>query len=76
MTRGQRQGRKRMEERTGLKMTALMVDGQVAKVDGIKVQCEDDLFGHASFTWLTWNDFERLFTMDELTGAVVTSYIM
>jgi hypothetical protein len=65
-----------MEERTGLKMTALMVDGQVAKVDGIKVQCEDDLFGHASFTWLTWNDFERLFTMDELTGAVVTSYIM
>ena len=76
MTRGQRRVRKRMEERMGLKMTAMMVDGQVAKVDCIKVQCEDDLFGHHSYTYLNWNDFDSLFAMDELSGAVVASYIM
>ena len=38
MTRGQKRERKRVEERMGLKMTAMMVDGQVAKVDCIKVQ--------------------------------------
>ncbi|PWA43927.1 transposase, Ptta/En/Spm [Artemisia annua] len=31
MTRGQKRVRKRIEERMGLKMTAMMVDGQVAK---------------------------------------------
>ncbi|PWA39178.1 ulp1 protease family, C-terminal catalytic domain-containing protein [Artemisia annua] len=76
MTRGQRRVRKRIEERMGLKMTAMMVDGQVAKVDCIKVQCEDDLFGHHSYTYLNWNDFDSLFSMDELSGAVVASYIM
>lgn len=76
MTRGQKRGRKRIEERMGLKMTAMMVDGQVAKVDCIKVQCEDDLFGHHSYTYLNWNDFDSLFAMDELSGAVIASYIM
>ena len=76
MTRGQRRVRKRIEERMGLKMTAMMVDGQVAKVDCIKVQCEDDLFGHPSYTYLNWNDFDSLFSMDELSGAVIASYIM
>lgn len=76
MTRGQKRGRKRIEERMGLKLTAMMVDGQVAKVDCIKVQSEDDLFGHHSYTYLNWNDFDRLFAMDELSGAVVASYIM
>ena len=75
-TRGQKRGRKRMEGRMGLKMTAMMVDGQVAKVDCIKVQCDDDLFGHHSYTYLNWNDFDSLFAMDELSGAVVSSYIM
>lgn len=75
-TRGQKRGRKRIEERMGLKMAAMMVDGQVAKVDAIKVQCEDDLFGHPSYTYLNWNDFDSLFAMDELSGAVVASYIM
>ncbi|PWA91380.1 ulp1 protease family, C-terminal catalytic domain-containing protein [Artemisia annua] len=60
----------------GLKMTAMMVNGQVAKVDCIKVQCEDDLFGHHSYTYINWNDFDSLFSMDELSGAVVASYIM
>ncbi|PWA71941.1 ulp1 protease family, C-terminal catalytic domain-containing protein [Artemisia annua] len=76
MTRGQKRVRKRIEERMALKMTAMMVDGQVAKVDCIKVQCEDDLFGHRSYTYLNWNDFDSLFSMDELSGAVVASYIM
>lgn len=76
MTRGQNRGRKRLEERMGLKMAAMMVDGQVAKVDCIKVQCEDDLFGHPSYTYLNWNDFDSLFAMDELSGAVIASYIM
>ncbi|PWA88581.1 ulp1 protease family, C-terminal catalytic domain-containing protein [Artemisia annua] len=76
MTRGQKRVRKRIEERMGLKMTAMMVDGQVAKVDCIKVQCKDDLFGHHSYTYLNWNDFDSLFSMDELSGAVVASYII
>lgn len=75
-TRGQKRVRKRIEARMGLRMTAMMVDGQVAKVDCIKVQCEDDLFGHHSYTYLSWNDFDSLFSMDELSGAVVASYIM
>ncbi|PWA44104.1 ulp1 protease family, C-terminal catalytic domain-containing protein [Artemisia annua] len=76
MTRGQKRVRKRIEERMGLKMTAMMVDGQVAKVDCIKLQCEDDLFGYHSCTYINWNDFDSLFSMDELSGAVVASYIM
>ncbi|PWA38994.1 transposon, En/Spm-like, Transposase-associated domain protein [Artemisia annua] len=76
MTRGQKRVRKRIEERMGLKMTAMMVDGQVAKVDCIKLQCEDDLFGHHSYTYLNWNDFDSLFSMDELSGDVVASYIV
>lgn len=76
MTRGQKRGRKRIEERMGLKMAAMMVDGQVSKVDCIKVQCDDDLFGHQSYTYLNWNDFDKLFAMDELSGAVIASYTM
>jgi hypothetical protein len=76
MTRGQRRVRKRIEERTALKMCALMVDGQVAKVDSIRVQCDDDLFGYESFTYLSYNDFDKLFAMEELSGAVVATYTM
>ncbi|KAK9056189.1 hypothetical protein SSX86_027278 [Deinandra increscens subsp. villosa] len=76
MTRGQRKSRIRMEKSVALKMVALMVDGQVSKVDSIKVQCENDLFGYESYTYLTWNDFDKVFTMDEVSGAVVISYTM
>ncbi|KAI3687111.1 hypothetical protein L1987_80802 [Smallanthus sonchifolius] len=57
-------------------MTAMMVDGQVSKVDSIKVQCEDGLYGYESYTYLTWDDFKAVFTLEELTGAVITSYTM
>jgi hypothetical protein len=75
-TRAQRKTRVRMEKSSILKMVEMMVDGQVAKVDSIKVQSEDALFGYDSYTYLSWNDFDKVFAMDELSGAVVASYIM
>ncbi|KAI3815296.1 hypothetical protein L1987_14958 [Smallanthus sonchifolius] len=44
MTRAQRKTRIRIENNVLLRMTAMMVDGQVSKVDSIKVQCEDGLY--------------------------------
>jgi hypothetical protein len=76
MTRTHKRTRIRIEESVVLKMTAMMVDGQVSKVDSIKVQCEDDLFGYESYTYLNFNDFEAVFSLGELSGAVVTSYMM
>ncbi|CAH1453969.1 unnamed protein product [Lactuca virosa] len=64
----------RIEKSSILKMTAMMADGQVTKVDSIKVQSENDLFGYDSYTYLTWDDFEAVLTMDELTGVVIVSY--
>ncbi|CAH1427291.1 unnamed protein product [Lactuca virosa] len=57
-------------------MTAIMADGQVTKVDSIKVQCENDLFGYENYTYLIWDDFEAVLTLDELTDAVVVFYVM
>ncbi|XP_023767348.1 uncharacterized protein LOC111915950 [Lactuca sativa] len=57
-------------------MTEMMVDGQVTKVDSIKVQSENGLFGYDSYTYLNWDDFEAVLTMDELTGVVIVSYMM
>ncbi|CAH1412703.1 unnamed protein product [Lactuca virosa] len=68
--------RMRIEKSSILKMTAMMADGQVTKVDSIKVQSENDLFGYDSYTYLNWDDFEAVLTMDELTGAVIVSYMM
>ncbi|KAI3754512.1 hypothetical protein L1987_54296 [Smallanthus sonchifolius] len=76
MTRAQRKTRIRIENNVLLRMTAMMVDGQVSKVDSIKVQCEDGLYGYESYTYLTWDDFQVVFTLEELTGAVITSYTM
>ncbi|KAK9071564.1 hypothetical protein SSX86_007992 [Deinandra increscens subsp. villosa] len=76
MTRDQKNTRVRMEKSVPLRMAAMMVDGQVSKVDSIKVWCEDDLFGYESFTYLTWTDFNKVFSMDELSGTVVTTYTM
>jgi hypothetical protein len=76
MTRAQRKTRLRVENSTTLRMVAMMVDSQVAKVDSIRVQCEDSLYGHVSFTYLTFDDFDGVFAMDEISGAVITSYTM
>ncbi|CAI9276860.1 unnamed protein product [Lactuca saligna] len=75
-TRAQMKTRIRIENSSILKMTAMMADGQVTKVDSIRVQSENDLFGYDSYTYLTWDDFEAVLTMDELTGAVIVSYMM
>ncbi|KAF5820157.1 putative Ulp1 protease family catalytic domain, papain-like cysteine peptidase superfamily [Helianthus annuus] len=40
------------------------------------VASEYDLFGHDSYMYLNCDDFEAVFTFTELTGAVITSYIM
>ncbi|KAI3775412.1 hypothetical protein L1987_49988 [Smallanthus sonchifolius] len=71
-----KEGWRELKKSVILKMTAMMVDGQVSKVDSIKVQCEDDLFGYESYTYLTWDDFQAVFTLEELTGVVITSYMM
>ncbi|KAI3820358.1 hypothetical protein L1987_07904 [Smallanthus sonchifolius] len=71
-----RNTRIRIENNVLLRMTAMMVDGQVSKVDSIKVQCEDSLYGYESYTYLTWDDFQTVFALEELTGAVITSYTM
>ncbi|KAI3713734.1 hypothetical protein L1987_72320 [Smallanthus sonchifolius] len=76
MTRAQRKTRIRIENNVLLRMTVMMVDGQVSKVDSIKVQCEDGLYGYESYTYLTWDDFQAVFTLEELTGDVITSYTM
>ncbi|KAI3775347.1 hypothetical protein L1987_49919 [Smallanthus sonchifolius] len=57
-------------------MTAMTVDGQVSNVDSIKVQCEDGLYGYESYMYLTWDYFQAVFTLEELTGVVITSYTM
>ncbi|KAI3824939.1 hypothetical protein L1987_06412 [Smallanthus sonchifolius] len=44
--------------------------------DFIKAQCEDDLFGYESYTYLTWDDFLAVFTLEELIGVVIISYMM
>nr|KAJ0191502.1 hypothetical protein LSAT_V11C800450430 [Lactuca sativa] len=75
-TRAQMKTMIRIENSSILKMTAMMADGQVTKVDSIRVQSENDLFGYDSYTYLTWDDFEAVLTMDELTGAVIVSYMM
>ncbi|CAH1423010.1 unnamed protein product [Lactuca virosa] len=75
-TRAQMKTRIRIEKSSILKMTEIMADGQVTKVDSIKLQSENDLFGYDSYTYLSWDDFEAVLTMDELTGAVIVSYMM
>ncbi|CAH1449866.1 unnamed protein product [Lactuca virosa] len=75
-TRAQMKTMIRIEKSSILKMTAMMAVGQVTKVDSIKVQSENDLFGYDSYTYLTWDDFEAVLTMDELTGVVIVSYMM
>ncbi|CAH1447647.1 unnamed protein product [Lactuca virosa] len=75
-TRAQMTTRIRIDKSGILKMTAMMADAQVTKVDSIKVQSENDLFGYDSYTYLNWDDFEALLTLDELTGAVIVSYMM
>ncbi|CAI9290686.1 unnamed protein product [Lactuca saligna] len=75
-TRAQMKTRIRIEKSSILKMTAMMADGHVTMVDSINVQSENDLFGYDSYTYLTWNDFEAVLTMDELTGAIIVSYMI
>ncbi|CAH1412196.1 unnamed protein product [Lactuca virosa] len=75
-TRAQMKTRIRIDKSSILKMTAMMANGQVTKVDSIKVQSENDLFGYDSYTYLKWDDFEAVLTMDELTGAIIVSYMM
>ncbi|XP_076902254.1 uncharacterized protein LOC143556936 [Bidens hawaiensis] len=41
-------------------MAAMMADGQLAKVETIKVQSEDGCFGYESYTYLSMEDFEAV----------------
>nr|KAJ0205260.1 hypothetical protein LSAT_V11C500251860 [Lactuca sativa] len=59
----------RIDKNSILKMTAIMADGQVTK-------CENDLFGYENYTYLGWDDFEAILTLDELTDTVIVFYMM
>ncbi|KAJ0524900.1 putative papain-like cysteine peptidase superfamily [Helianthus annuus] len=77
MTRAQRNQRVRMEKSGVLTMSAFLVDSAfLSKEDSRRLECEYDLFGHDSYMYLNCDDFEAVFTFTELTGAVITSYIM
>ncbi|KAI7730081.1 hypothetical protein M8C21_022049, partial [Ambrosia artemisiifolia] len=76
MTRAKRKERVRMGGSVVLKMVAHVVDGSLKKEDTIRLPLDEDIFGHDSFTYINWNDFEAVFTIDELSGAVISSYIM
>nr|KAJ0193317.1 hypothetical protein LSAT_V11C800438100 [Lactuca sativa] len=65
-TRAQMKTMIRIEKSSILKMTEMMADVQVTK-------SENDLFGYDSYTYLTWDDFEAVLTMDELNGVVIVS---
>nr|KAJ0193149.1 hypothetical protein LSAT_V11C800403260 [Lactuca sativa] len=58
----------RIDKSSILKMSAIMANGQVTKVDSIKVWCDNNLFGYDSYTYLTWDNFEALLTLDEVTN--------
>nr|KAJ0198569.1 hypothetical protein LSAT_V11C700374080 [Lactuca sativa] len=75
-TRAQMKTMIRIEKSSIFKMNAMMADGQGTKVDSIKVQSESDIFGYDSYTYLAWDDFEVVLTMDELTGTTIVSYMM
>ncbi|KAI7746773.1 hypothetical protein M8C21_029597, partial [Ambrosia artemisiifolia] len=76
MTRAKRKERVRMGGSVVLKMAAHVVDGSLKKEDTIRLSFDEDIFGHDSFTYINWNDFEAVFTIDELSGAVISSYII
>ena len=44
-------------------------------MEGIKVNTPI-LFGYETYTYLSVNDFEVIFTLDEMTGAAITCYMM
>ncbi|KAE8701949.1 hypothetical protein F3Y22_tig00110503pilonHSYRG00256 [Hibiscus syriacus] len=75
-TRAQMMTRLRVESNRVLKVFARMVDIQLKNAEFVKVQCEDDMFGYESFTYITWEDFEVIFTVDEMTGSAITCYMM
>ncbi|KAE8725780.1 hypothetical protein F3Y22_tig00008145pilonHSYRG00058 [Hibiscus syriacus] len=75
-TRAQMMTRLRVESNRVLKVFARMVDIQLKNAESLKVQCEDDMFGYESFTYITWEDFEVVFTVDEMTGSAITCYMM
>ena len=76
-TRLQMGKRLRCDSNRVLKMFARLIDKRFEKeVVNVKVQAEDAMFGYETYTWLTKNDFERVFCLDEITGAVVTCFMM
>ncbi|KAI7736508.1 hypothetical protein M8C21_033575 [Ambrosia artemisiifolia] len=42
----------------------------------LRLPLDEDVFGHESFTYVHWDDFEAVFSMNELSGGVISSYIM
>ncbi|KAE8712910.1 hypothetical protein F3Y22_tig00110221pilonHSYRG00091 [Hibiscus syriacus] len=68
-TRAQMRTRLRVKSNRVMKVFTRMVDIQLKNVESVKVQCEDDMFGYESFMYITWEDFEVVFTVDEMSGS-------
>lgn len=76
LTRGQRNQRVGIELSPALMMAAHIADTQLKKMESMRLPIDEDVFGHESFTYVHWDDFEAVFSMNELSGGVISSYIM
>lgn len=75
-TRAQRKERVRLERSGALKMVAHLVDTQLDKEMNVRMPFDEDVFGHESYTFVSWHDYEAVFTLSDIGGCVITSYIM
>ena len=75
-TRGQVGKKVRVDNNGVLKMAERLFETKGSKVKATRVQCEDALFGYDSYTFVSWEDFQVVFTLEELTGSIITCYMM
>ena len=75
-TRAQKKERVRVESSGALKMVAHLVDTNLDKETSVRMPFDEDVFGHESYTFVGWHDYESVFTLSEIGGCVITAYIM
>jgi hypothetical protein len=75
-TRGQTKLRVRVQQIAALKMMAVMVDGKLTPDTYVTVISDDDCFGGRSVAFVMLEDFEAMFAVGEMTGSIITSYMM
>jgi Mg-chelatase subunit ChlI len=75
-TRGQTKMRVRVQQNSALKMMTVMVDGNLNPDTFVTVVTDDACFGGRSIAFVMPEDFEALFAVGEMTGSIITSYMM